>query len=208
MSPDQFDAFADLLRAVYGYYGKDLSEDTLAIWWGGVKHMDLAAVRDALNRHVQNPDTGQFVPKIADIVKMGQGSTGNMALRAWTLVDQAVRTIGPYRSVTFDDRITMRVLQDMGGWAKFANTQEQEWPFVAKEFQNRYSGYRVRSEIPECPDHLVGIAEAQNVMNGMPLEPVMLIGNQDKAREIRLNGTKGGTQIAFQEAATMIKALR
>lgn len=208
MTDDDKKAFSVMLHAIYGYYGKELEQDVIRIWWSGLQHMDLAAVRDALNRHVQNPDAGQFLPKIADIVKMGQGSTGNMALRAWTLVDQAVRTIGPYQSVTFDDRITMRVLQDMGGWAKFANTQEQEWPFVAKEFQNRYAGFRVRSEIPECPDHLVGIAEAQNVMNGLPVAPVMLIGDKEKAQHIRLTGIRGGQQIAFQEAGSMAKALR
>lgn len=203
MTDDDKQAFSTMMHAIYGYYGKELTNDVIRIWWGGLRHMDLAAVRDALNRHVQNPDTGQFVPKIADIVKMGEGSTGNMALRAWTLVDQAVRTIGPYQSVTFDDRITMRVLQDMGGWAKFANTKSEEWPFVAKEFQTRYSGYRVRSEVPECPDHLVGIAEAQNVATGQPVGPVMLIGNKEKALQIRSTGTKGGNQIAFAEPTVM-----
>lgn len=199
MTDDDKKDFSVMMHAIYGYYGKELTNDVIRIWWGGLKHMDLAAVRDALNRHVANPDTGQFVPKIADIVKMADGSTGNMALRAWTLVDQAVRSVGPYQSVCFDDRITMRVLQDMGGWAKFASITEDEWPFVAKEFQNRYAGYRGRSELPACADHLVGIAEAQNIANGQPVPPVMLIGNPEKAKQIRAEGSKEPMRIAHQE---------
>lgn len=185
MTERDFEMFCEMLRGVYSYYGKDLSDATIDIWWGGCKHIELQAFRDALNRHVMNPDTGQFVPKIADVVKMSEGSTGDSAARAWTLVDQAVRSVGPYRSVTFDDRLTMRVLYDMGGWLAVCNKKDDEWPFVAKEFQTRYKGYRIRSETPDCPTHLIGIAEHENVKSGKPTEPVMLIGNPDKARAIR-----------------------
>jgi len=108
--------FTETLRAIYAYYGKDLNDATIDIWWGGCRNLDIEALRDAFNRHVINPDTGQFLPRIADVVKMAEGSSGDTAARAWTLVDQAVRMVGPYRSVTFDDRLTMRVLHDMGGW--------------------------------------------------------------------------------------------
>lgn len=196
--------FSVMMHAIYGYYGKELSKDVIRIWWAGLLHMDLAAVRDGLNRHVANPDTGMFLPKIADVVKMGEGSSGNMALRAWSLVDHAVRSVGTYRSVTFDDPITMRVIQDMGGWIKLGQAKDPEWPFVAKEFQTRYAGFRTRSEAPECPDHLQGIAELENVSTGHPVAPVMLIGNPEKALAIRHNGNKAGNQIAYEEPTKLL----
>jgi hypothetical protein len=185
MTEHDFDAFDSMMRGVYAYYGKDLTEQTIAIWWNGCRTLELEALRDGLNRHVMNPDTGQFLPKIADVVKMAEGTTGDSAARAWTLVDQAVRMVGPYRSVTFDDRITMRVIHDMGGWQKLCSAKDNEWPFVAREFQVRYKGFRIRGELPECPTHLIGMAEQENTQQGMPVERVMLIGNPDKAREIR-----------------------
>jgi len=188
--------FTETLRAIYAYYGKDLNDATIDIWWGGGRNLDIEALRDAFNRHVINPDTGQFLPRIADVVKMAEGSSGDTAARAWTLVDQAVRMVGPYRSVTFDDRLTMRVLHDMGGWIALCGKKEDEWPFVAKEFQTRYKAFRIRSEIPDCPPQLPGIAEHENGRSGQQVEPGMLIGNHVKALEIKQTAKLNYDQLA------------
>lgn len=110
-----------------------------------MKPFDLAAVKDALNRHCVNPDNGQFMPKPADVVKLLQGSSQDGALVAWAKVDRAVRQVGTYSTVVFDDPIIHRVVQDMGGWVALGDKREKEWPFVAKEFENRYRGYPMRS---------------------------------------------------------------
>ena len=63
---------------------------------------DLRAVADALNRHAVNPDNGQFLPKPADIVRLINGNTVDRALVAWSTVERAIRSTGPYQSVVFD----------------------------------------------------------------------------------------------------------
>src|SRR5260363_431940 len=78
--PERFQA---LIQGVYDFYGKDLSRFTLSLWWCAMRPYDLAAVTDALNRHCVNPDTGQFLPKPADVVRMLGGSTQDAALIAW-----------------------------------------------------------------------------------------------------------------------------
>lgn len=108
---------------------------------------------------------------------------------AWSLVDRGIRTIGTYASVAFDDPVIHRVISEMGGWVALGTRDEKEWPFVAKEFQNRYRGYRMRSEIPEHPRQLVGIAEAQNAREGRESQPPVLIGNPNKAKQVLLSGT-------------------
>ena len=189
MQQHEFDAFSEMLQAVAEYCGKPLSPGVIAIYWQGLKDLDLPAVRHALNAHVQNPDTGQFMPKIADVRRMLGGTTQDSALRAWAKVDKAVRHIGPYASVAFDDALIHRVVHDMGGWVGLGSKAEDEWPFVAKEFENRYRGYPMRNERPEYPPVLTGIAEAENVRRGLRSDPPRLIGDASKAEAVMQGGT-------------------
>ncbi len=162
----------------------------LALWWNALKQYDLPAVREGLNRHMQNPDTGQYMPKPADVIKFIGGTTQDGALLAWAKVDRAVRMVGTYQSVAFDDPAINAVLQDMGGWIALGTKSEDEWPFVAKEFENRYRGYRLRGEF-EFPKWLPGIAEAHNAQspqNAQRIEPPVLIGDPVKARQVLLMG--------------------
>ena len=141
------------------------------MWWLALKPYDLPTVIDAFNRHLCNPDAGQYPPKPADLVKLLAGSTQDRALRAWSKVDRAVHQVGSYKSVAFNDPLIHRVLHDMGGWIALGQKTEDEWPFVAKEFDNRYRGFSQRSEVPEYPRVLSGIAEAYNGRNGHASSP-------------------------------------
>jgi len=181
-------AFAAMMASLGEYYGRDVSDGLIGMYWQGLRHYDLAAVRDALNRHVANPDSGQFMPKIADIAKMLGGTTQDAALRAWAKVDQAVRHLGTYRDVVFDDPLIHRVLHDMGGWVALGTKTEDEWPFVAKEFENRYRGFKARGETPDYPPMLVGICGMQNRQNGYQADPPTLIGNPTAAQAVLRGG--------------------
>jgi hypothetical protein len=119
---------------------------------------------------------------------MLQGSTQDSALVAWAKVDRAVRSCGTYNSVVFDDPVIHRVIVDMGGWVLVGGKDEKEWPFVGKEFENRYRGYRMRSETPEYLPVLIGIAEAQNNRMGQKSQPPVLIGNAEQAKRVMLGG--------------------
>ena len=197
MSPQDSIRFASLISNVYAFYRQDHSEFALSVWWEAMKPFDFEAVSDALNRHCVNPDTGQFMPKPADVVRLLRGSTQDGALVAWAKVDRAVRTVGTYRSVAFDDPAINAVLQDMGGWVALGAKTEDEWPFVAKEFENRYRGYRQRGEF-DFPKWLPGIAEAQNAQTGQRVEPPVLIGDERKAKLV-LQGGSTKQRIGFNQ---------
>jgi hypothetical protein len=190
MRTDEFSRFRDGIAGVMGFYGKNVSTFALDVWWTALKRYDLAAIVDAFNRHLANPDAGQFVPKPADIIRMLQGSTQDAALRAWAKVDQAVRQVGTYCDVVFDDALIHRVIQDMGGWITLGTRTEDEWPFVAKEFENRYRGFCIRSERPEYPASLIGIATAHNNLKSYRDDShLVLIGNEHVARQVLGGGT-------------------
>jgi len=149
-------------------------------------------VRDALGRHLRNTDTGQFMPKIADIIKMLQGSSLDSALNAWAKIDQALRQVGPYETVVFDDPLIHRVLHDMGGWMMLGQKTDDEWPFVAREFEQRYRGFKSRNERFEYPAKLIGVSEAHNSKEGHKTAQPMLIGDATQAKAVMLAGANGG----------------
>lgn len=182
--------FLELIANVYAFYRQDFSSFAGGVWYEAMKPFDLTAVADALNRHCINPDNGQFMPKPADIVKMLKGSSMDSALVAWSKVDKAIRQVGTYESVVFDDSLIHRVLADMGGWQKVGMANEQEWPFVAKEFETRYRGYSMRNTKPDYPPVMVGIAQSQNEQQGFIVKSPRLLGDTDNASAVYLGGRK------------------
>ncbi len=190
-------AFATLLSGLADYYKQEISRAVLGLYWEGLRQFDYAAIEKACWAHTQNPDTGMFMPRTADLIKMLQGRTDDQAKIAWAKVDRAARSSpGVYETVAFDDPLIHRVLADMGGWASFGNKAEDEWPFVAKEFETRYRGYRMRGVQPEYPNKLIGVAESQNYSSGqMVKREVFLIGDSAKAIEV----IKGGSTKALEK---------
>lgn len=178
MQQDDFEEFTTLIGEVYAFKARDISEFAIRVWWNAMQRYDLAAVREAINRHFANPDAGQFLPMPADIVKMLEGRSVDSASLAWAEVDKAVRRVGPYQSVTFADPITAAVIEQMGGWVELCRGTDQEWPFIAKRFETIYQGYKMRSMLPEAPDRQIGIAEAYNGLQGFESTPPVLIGQQ------------------------------
>ena len=189
MKPEQFDDFCELLGVVSEQYGKPISAGAKMLYWQGLVDYDFEAVKQGLYRHIRNPDNGMFMPKIADIIKMLQGSTQDSALLAWAKVDKAVRQVGTWQSVVFDDPIIHKVLVDMGGWLSLGSKKEDEWPFVAKEFENRYRGYKqLNTELDYVPV-LIGRAEKENFVNGhRNSENPVLIGDKEKAKQVLIAG--------------------
>lgn len=184
--PQDKPAFAAMFNALGELYAREVSPALLRIYWTSLDRFTIDEVRDALNRHVANTEAGQFFPKPADILRMIEGTSTDVALRAWTQVDRAVRTVGPYASVAFDDPITHRVIADMGGWPKLCTRgDDREWPHVEREFCTRYRGFAARHDTPEHPPTLTGITEHENTARGLPhREPLRLLGNQERAARI------------------------
>lgn len=158
-------AFVESLSAVYALYRVDLSAAVTEIWWRALQNYDIAAVQEALGRHAVNPDTGQFVPKPADVVRLLEGTTTDTALLAWAKVADAVKHVGSWTSVQFDDPIIHRVIVDLGGWTELCATTGKEWDFKAKAFQAAYRAYKARPSV-EAPKHLPGRIEIQNNASG------------------------------------------
>jgi len=198
MRQDEYDEFTSIMQIVSEQYGKPLSGGVIALYWQALKDYDLTAVRDALGRHLRNTDTGQFMPKIADIVRMMHGSSQDSAFSGWSKFDKAIRQVGIYRTVVFDDPIIHRVVHDMGGWVSFGEKTEDAWPFLQNEFVARYRGFKSRNERIEYPATLIGISESHNTKAGKKIEPPVLIGNSEIAMQVMAQGGDGSKLLSFK----------
>ena len=204
MQPSEAAAFKKVLQGVHDFYGKDLSEFALSVWWQAMRPYDFETVKDAMNRHAVNPDNGQFLPKPADVVKLVGGGSQDSALMAWAKVDRAVRSVGMYRSVVFDDPLIHRTVVDMGGWTSFVMKTEDEWPFVRNHFVNLYRGYRSRSQAVEYPRHLPGLEEGHNRSQGFKIEPPLMLGNPEACQRV----FGGGSDAPLLQVRSMIDHAR
>ena len=166
MHPNDRQAFADLLADVMAYYQRDTSTFLLDVFWGGLRNHEFEDVSRAFSLHARDPDRGQFAPRVADITRLLEGSTQTQGMRAWAKVELALRSVGAYRSVAFDDPLIHVVIVEMGGWTPLCRCAVDDIPFRAREFERRYASYRLRREIPAFPPRLMGESEAENRLNG------------------------------------------
>lgn len=183
------DRFITMLAHVAAVYGRDMTPGVIELYWAALEPYDLAAVRQAFDRHVKNPDSGQFMPKPADLIRMLGGTTQDAALLAWAKVERAVRRVGGYSTVVFDDPLIHAVIDDMGGWVRLCETREEELPFRAREFENRYRGFASRRQIPAIRSTLIGRSEATNAALGFTeAADLVLIGEPKACEQVRRLG--------------------
>lgn len=178
--------FFALLKAMGEYYDKSFSGIVYEIWFNDIRRFDYKAVKRAFAIHRQNPASGKFMPKSADIIGILEGSHQSNSFIAWTKVKKAFGAAGQYQSVVFDDPIIHSVISDMGGWIRFCQSQEREQPFLKKEFTERYQAFKTSGGVVEYPKQLEGLHNAENRQKGLieHIESPVLIGNKNKAQKV------------------------
>lgn len=170
--------FAKLLMALAELHNKKLSQQLLDIYWSALKNYEFGEVMQSLNHLIVDPDVGQFMPKPADIVRMIEGDSETRALVAWGKVTRAIREIGAWESVIFDDTKIHAVISDMGGWIELCRKTTKELDFLLREFEKRYCSYRYRTE-QNFPTKLIGRTEQINgYQNSDAIVQPKLIGVQ------------------------------
>lgn len=182
--------FAKALSALAEYYGRELSEGVIALYWQGLQQYPIDEIEAAIGRHLQNPDSGQWMPKIADIVRAIDGTTQSAAALAWAKVMRAVGAVGQWESVGFDDPVIHLTIDDLGGWPKLCQTTESELPFLQKRFETTYRAYRSRgADLPPHPRYLAGVSEMQNAAEGYRADPPRLVGDLEQAQLVYRGGS-------------------
>ncbi len=180
-------AFTQLIHRVSEGYGKSMSKSLVEMYWAALQGFDLVDVKRALQAHVVHPDAGRYMPKPADVIRFLQGDSRTQALRAWSRVVTAIREVGGYESVVFDDPIIHAVIRDMDGWIRLCQVREDELPFRGHDFQARYAGY-VGYPLAAYPRQLTGRLAHQQGLADPPVDRLMCIGDKQKALQVYHNG--------------------
>ena len=135
MTDQDRERFAQLMAGLCEYYDRKMSQAILELYWTALRHYGVDEIQAAAAAHINDPDRGRFMPKIADFVMAVAGSSEEAAALAWGGVLHQ-------REV---DEAASKAIASMGGWQlAIGRQQEDQLPFIAREFQVRYKAYRRR----------------------------------------------------------------
>lgn len=188
--------FQEVWTATYAMYRQRVSDSMLDLSFGALLPYSIEDVRKGITAHIRNPDTGQFPPKPADIIKHISGNSQSAGGEAWAKVDRAIRCVGNYRTVVFDDPKIHAAIDRLGGWQKISMTDEKEYPFLRNNFLKLYQGFTVQP--PETfPRKLIGTCEHENsqhdsFMRGRSKNEPVMIGDPERARLVYQGGGDQG----------------
>lgn len=210
MNIDDLEAFDEMWVQAHEIYGRKPDPDVVYMVFQSLIAFSLADIKLALSRHITNPDNGQFAPKPADIVRLLRGSSQSASGEAWAKLDRAIRCVGNYRSVVFDDPKIHAAVERLGGWQTVSMTSEKEYPFLRNNFQKLYQGFTAQPPAT-YPRKLIGTAEHANsedrtFQRGRANDAPVLIGDASRARLVYQGGSKQGVvQIAHQETQEFLE---
>lgn len=193
MQSHDLSQFRQLLTDVMAYYGKDCSKFMLSVWWQALNAFDLEQVQSSLQRHATDAERGQFAPKVADIVRLLQGTTTDRAAMAWGKVHEAMSSVGAYTDVVFDDPAIHAVIEDLGGWPKVCRNDIAELSYLQHRFQEGYRAYVERGQF-DYPRRLAGDRSPDHdyTSRGLPLPRPSLVGDRERAIAVLKNGSSTG----------------
>jgi len=162
--------------------GKDLTPGIIDIYFKALEQFEMDEVIKAITKAAVSC---KFFPKPVELIEFVQGKIEDKAEIECNKAFEALKRIGPYQSVCFDDFITQAVIkQGFGGWVKFCGESMVETEhFERKDFIKLYESYS-RSGIKNG-GYLPGISEIENNSNGKNVNPeIIMIGNSEICKQI------------------------
>jgi hypothetical protein len=205
MTPNEQDEFSGLVSAAMAYFGATASPYVLSVWWAACEPYTMEQVRQALTRHAKNPDTGRFAPKVADIVRLLEGTTEDKAALAWGKALDAAQRVGAYSDVVFDDPSIHAAIEDMGGWPKFCRVETKDLSYLQHRFCESYRAYAARGKF-EYPRKLGGDRSSDDVYRMRGLEPPKphVVGDKAEARLVYKGGSAGGRTVTIADMGRIV----
>lgn len=91
----------------------------------------------------------RFFPRPADIISLIEEDPENMALEAWGSLIQAIKSVGRYGYVSFEDNKIVRLVNSFGGWDSVCDWRESDLDFRRAEFVKNYKV--MKDDVVEYP---------------------------------------------------------
>jgi hypothetical protein len=149
--------FADLMMALAEVFdnGRDPSAVKVEIYFKALENFGISDIDRAVSRMISTRVFASF-PKPAEIIQEIDGSAEELALNAWSKVSYAIRHVGQYESVAFDDPVIHSVIEAMGGWHQMQEPNAYHPVFSQKEFMNLYP---IKAKLGDHPEKCAGLFE-------------------------------------------------
>jgi hypothetical protein len=162
--------FKELMFEIGMNYSKKLNADERRFFVMQAKRFGFKKFSDAIRKHMEDPDKGQFMPKIADVVaniggtaKQKSADIEFTAQSQWQMsVMRAIKECGSYKTPEFKDPITTACIIAAGGWSKLCGLTTDQLIWAGKEFVNTYENYSVRP-LDQLPAHIAGREDIQKL---------------------------------------------
>ena len=191
--------FAKLITDVMAYYRQDASNFTIQLFWNACQNVEFEQLQKAFQAHCMDAERGVFAPKVADIVRVLDGTVTDRAALAWGKVLEAMSSVGAYSDVVFDDPAIHAAIEDCGGWVKICRSQSEELSYLQHRFCQSHKAHPGRGQF-EYQRRLIGdrSPDRDYEIRGIPLPRPGIVGDIDKARVVYRGGNVGGkTAISF-----------
>lgn len=157
--------FAKCMAILAESFTQEYSSKKIDIYYQALKDLPIENIERAVWNLVNTRTTATF-PKVAEIRESINGKTEDRAILALAKVERALREVGAYNSIVFDDPIIHKVICSFdNGWIGIADMTTEEWIWGRKDFIRLYEAYS-NNGVHEVPHRLLGRIETDNENKG------------------------------------------
>lgn len=175
---EHFEQIMGILNETFGDPSKPISDLKMNFYFKALSDLTIEQLNDAAII-LANTKVIHTFPIPSEIRQAVEGNPQDKANVAFDKLLGAVRSIGPYQSVSFDDPAIHVFIESYGGWEEICDKTVDEWKYMRNEFVKGYAGYSMRGS--SAPLKLAGIHESQNRLNGYDHNaPVAIIGATER----------------------------
>jgi hypothetical protein len=184
MKPDDLEDFAEImavLNETFGDSSRSVSDIKMRFYFRVLSDLTIGELEDATVMLAQTKTIHTF-PTPAEIGQAVEGNPHDKAVLAFDKLIDAVRTIGPYKTVIFDDPAIHAYVMSYGGWEEICDKTIEDWKYMRLEFL-KFHAVHTRRPL-DVPLTLTGIHEATNRLKGLdhPALP-SIVGDKERALE-------------------------
>jgi hypothetical protein len=180
--------FAEIMTGLAENFGSQLSRPGLSMRFEALKEYSMEQVKQAAMSLMRSRKY-TTMPTVAEFLEhLGGGSAEDLAEVEAAKVLDAIKRIGPYSSVAFDDPVTCAVVkQGYGSWedlVEAADEQREHW-FV-KDFVRRWQAFKKQGLMAggKCAGQIERLNSASGF--GERKSPMALVGDAEKAKRLAL----------------------
>lgn len=173
--------FIALFMPFCEYYGKEsISKGILAQYYEDLGTLSVDKFKTALSTIRKNRKYSNM-PSIAEILEAANGSLEQKVAFALDELRFAVSKYGTNKSICFEDKTIMSVVNAVGGWEKIGRLEGKDWENFQKfEFEKLYKIYFNHQD--KAPEYLIGSDERNNSFfnKDTKYDKVYFIGSENK----------------------------